>query len=115
MTWKLAKTPDKMLWRWINEEHLRYYSGYSDPITLSDGYAASVSTNVMAAAASLTMPTLIVAGALDNIAPLVHQRELVKLLSDGKLVVIDGVGHLVHYEAPAEAAAAITEFLGAHA
>jgi len=39
----------------------------------------------------------------------------VKLLPDGKLVVIEGVGHLVHYEAPAEAAAAIVAFLGAHA
>lgn len=114
MTWKLAKTPDKTLWRWINEEHLRYYSGYSDPITLSEGYEASVSTHVIAASASLTMPTLVIAGALDNIAPLVHQRELAGLLPDGKLVVIEGVGHLVHYEAPAEAAAAIRTFLGEH-
>ena len=115
MSWKLAKTKDKTLRRWIHEEHLRYYSGYSDPKTLSEGYEASVSTDVMAVAANLTMPTLIVAGALDSIAPLVHQRELVKLLPDGKLVVIEGVGHLVHYEAPAEAAAAIVAFLGAHA
>ena len=114
MTWKLAKTPDKSLWRWINEEHLRYYSGYSDPITLSEGYEASVSTNVIAVAASLTMPTLVIAGELDNIAPLVHQRRLVELLPDGELVVLHGVGHLVHYEAPTEAAAAIAEFLGEH-
>ena len=115
MTWQLAKTHDKTLWRWINEEHLRYYSGYSDPTTLSEGYEASVSTNVIAVAARLTMPTLIIAGALDNIAPLVHQRHLLELLPDGKLVVIEGVGHLVHYEAPAEAAAAITAFLSEHA
>jgi pimeloyl-ACP methyl ester carboxylesterase len=111
MSWKLAKTRDKTLRRWINEEHLRYYSGYSDPRTLSEGYEASVSTNVIAVAPRLTMPTLVVAGELDNIAPLVHQRELVDLLPDGRLVVLNGVGHLVHYEKPAEAASAIADFM----
>ena len=115
MSWKLAKTPDKTLRRWIHEEHLRYYSGYSDPKTLSEGYEASVSTHVIAVASSLTMPTLIVAGELDNIAPLAHQRELAALLPDGELVILKGVGHLVHYEKPAEAAAAIKAFLEARA
>jgi len=30
-----------------------------------------------------------------------------------RLVVLHGVGHLIHYERPREAATAITEFLGA--
>jgi pimeloyl-ACP methyl ester carboxylesterase len=114
MSWKLAKTTDKTLRRWIHEEHLRYYSGYSDPKTLSEGYEASVSTDVISAAGSLTMPTLIVAGALDNIAPIGHQRELATLLPDCELVILQGVGHLVHYEQPAQAGAAIAEFLEAH-
>jgi len=115
MSWKLAKTTDKNLRRWIHEEHGRYFSGFSDPTTLSEGYEASVSTNVIAAAPSLTMPTLLVVGALDNIAPLVHQRQLADLLPHGELVVLQGVGHLVHYEKPAEAAAAVAAFLAAHA
>lgn len=114
MSWKLAKTTDKILRRWIHEEHLRYYSGYSDPKTLSEGYEASVSTDVITVAGDLTMPTLIVAGALDNIAPIGHQRELAALLPDVDLVILNGVGHLVHYEQPAEAAAAISTFLKAH-
>jgi pimeloyl-ACP methyl ester carboxylesterase len=114
MSWKLAKTTDKILRRWIHEEHLRYYSGYSDPKTLSEGYEASVSTDVITVAGDLTMPTLIVAGALDNIAPIGHQRELAALLPDVDLVILNGVGHLVHYEQPAEAAAAIATFLKAH-
>jgi pimeloyl-ACP methyl ester carboxylesterase len=112
MSVTLARTHDRTLRRWIHEEHGRYFSGYSDPVTLSEGYEASVSTNVIAVAASLSMPTLLVVGAQDNIAPLEGQRHLEQLLPDGRLVILEGVGHLVHYEKPAEAAAAIAEFLG---
>ena len=115
MSVKLSKTSDRTLRRWIHEEHGRYFSGFSDPTTLSEGYEASVSTNVIAVADRLTMPTLLVAGALDNIAPLEGQRHLAELLPDGELVILEGVGHLIHYEKPAEAAAAIRTFLGAHA
>ncbi len=114
MSVKLARTPDKTLRRWIHEEHGRYFAGFSDPTTLSEGYEASVSTNVIAVATSLTMPTLLVVGDLDNIAPLDGQRRLAELLPDGELVILEGVGHLVHYERPAEAASAIRAFLGAH-
>jgi len=111
MSVKLSKTSDRTLRRWIHEEHGRYFSGFSDPTTLSEGYEASVSTNVIAVAPRLTMPTLLVVGELDNIAPLEGQRHLAELLPDGELVILDGVGHLVHYEKPAEAAAAIRRFL----
>ena len=115
MSVKLARTRDKVLRRWVHEEHGRYFSGFSDPVTLSEGYEASVSTNVIAVAPQLTMPTLLVVGAQDNIAPLEGQRRLGELLPNGRLVILEGVGHLVHYEKPAEAAEAIAEFLGHHA
>jgi pimeloyl-ACP methyl ester carboxylesterase len=112
MSVKLARTRDKTLRRWVHEEHGRYFSGFSDPVTLSEGYEASVSTNVIAVAPQLTMPTLLVVGAQDNIAPLEGQRRLAELLPNGRLVILEGVGHLVHYEKPAEAAEAIAAFLG---
>jgi pimeloyl-ACP methyl ester carboxylesterase len=112
MSVKLSRTHDTTLRRWVHEEHGRYFSGFSDPVTLSEGYEASVSTNVIAVASSLTMPTLLVVGAQDNIAPLEGQRHLAELLPDGQLVILEGVGHLVHYEKPAAAAEAIAEFLG---
>jgi pimeloyl-ACP methyl ester carboxylesterase len=111
MSVKLARTRDKTLRRWVHEEHGRYFSGFSDPVTLSEGYEASVSTNVIAVAPTLTMPTLLVVGAQDNIAPLEGQRKLADLLPDGELVILEGVGHLVHYEKPTEAAEAIAAFL----
>lgn len=115
MSLMLARTTDRRLRRWIHEEHDRYFGRFSDPTTLAEGYAASLSTNVIAAAPALTMPTLIVAGDVDSIAPLEGARELARLLPRAELVVLHGVGHLIHYEKPAEAAAAIRRFLGAEA
>ena len=57
------------------------------------------------------MPTLLVAGERDDIAPVAAQQELVGRLADARLVVLPGTGHLAHYEAPAAVAAAIGEFL----
>ena len=39
------------------------------------------------------------------------QQQLAAQLPDSHLEMIDGVGHLIHYEAPDIAAAMITEFL----
>ena len=47
----------------------------------------------------------------DDITPLEAQRRLVTLFPDAELSVIEGVGHLIHYEKPVEAAAAIETFL----
>lgn len=113
MSLTLARTHDRSLRRWIHQEHGRYFAGFSDATTLADGYDASLSTNVIAAAGALTMPTLIVAGDRDTVAPLSGQRELAALLPDAHLVVISGVGHLIHYEKPVEAGAAIRRFLEA--
>ena len=111
MSGTLAKTPDPRLKRWIHEEHLRYFSGFSDRDTLAEGFDASLSTDVTRAAGALTMPTLLVVGDEDLIAPLEGQRRLDERLPDSRLVVLSGVGHLVHYERPAEAAVALRGFL----
>lgn len=113
MSTTLVKTPDAALRRWIHEEHLRYFSGFSDRDTLAQGFDASLSTDVARAAGALTMPTLLVVGDDDLIAPLEGQRRLAARLPRARLVVLAGVGHLIHYERPAEAAAAIRSFLAA--
>lgn len=111
MSSTLAKTDDPALKRWIHEEHLRYFSGFSDRDTLAEGFDASLSTDVTRAAHALTMPTLLIVGDEDLIAPLEGQRRLHAQLPDARLVVLAGVGHLIHYERPAEAAAEIRAFL----
>lgn len=112
MSATLAKTPDRGLRRWIHEEHHRYFNGFSDPETVAEAFDASLSTDVQQYAHALTMPVLIIAGADDEIAPAAGQHELAAKLPDAQLVMLPGVGHLVHYERPREAADAIRRFLG---
>jgi pimeloyl-ACP methyl ester carboxylesterase len=112
MSVTLAKTKDPELRRWIHEEHHRYFNGFSDPATVAEAFDASLSTDVTKAAGGLTMPVLVVAGERDEIAPAAGQHRLTRMLPDAELVMIDGVGHLIHYERPAEAAEAIERFLG---
>lgn len=50
-------------------------------------------------------------GFRDQLAPLAKVRALREAMPDAELVVLEDVGHLIHYERPAEAAEAIRAFL----
>lgn len=54
---------------------------------------------------------LIVTGDKDNVTPLATEKRLAAALTNAKLHVIRGVGHLSHYERPTEVAAAIDAYL----
>jgi pimeloyl-ACP methyl ester carboxylesterase len=62
-------------------------------------------------APSIASRVLVVAAALDDITAIDIQREVVKLYPKATLVEIEGVGHLVHYEAPQQAARFIASFV----
>jgi len=111
MSRTLVTTRDKRLRRWIHEEHARYFSAFSDVQTVAEGFDASLSAQVGDAAAAVGMPTLLISGDVDTLAPASGARETVGRFRDGRLVVLPGVGHLVHYEAAEGAADAITAFL----
>ncbi len=53
------------------------------------------------------MPVHLVAAERDDITPARRRAALATLLPDADLAVLPGVGHLVHYETPREAAAEI--------
>ena len=78
-------------------------------------FKASVGSNVTEVATELTLPVLLIAGEKDEIAMLADQHKLAALLPDGRLEVIPGVGHLIHYETPEPAARYIRRFLKDHA
>ncbi|WP_241897278.1 alpha/beta fold hydrolase, partial [Brevibacterium epidermidis] len=58
----------------------------------------------------LMMPTLVIAGDQDAIAPIEPTRAFVAELTDVEFVELGGVGHLVHYERSEEAASVIMDF-----
>ena len=111
MSVTLAKTRDAQLRRWIHEEHHRYFNGFSDPKTVAEAFDASLSTDVTRYSDSLTMPVLVIAGQEDEIAPAPGQHAFIAALPDAELVMLDGVGHLIHYEQPVRAADALRRFL----
>lgn len=106
-----TRTKDRQLRRWIRDEHRRYFSGFQTREVVIEGFAASLSDFVTPHAAAITMPTLLLAAADDQITPMRDVETLHAQLADGTLVVLEDVGHLIHYERPAEAAAAIRAFI----
>jgi pimeloyl-ACP methyl ester carboxylesterase len=115
MSMTMAKTKRKALRRWIHDQHDRYFSAFSDRRVVLEAFRASVAHNVSEYAARIPEPTLLVAAEKDDITPVSAQHRLQTVFPDARLVVIPGVGHLIHYETPAEAARAIEEFLAVSA
>lgn len=114
MSITMAKTRDKQLRRFVHAQHAAYFSAFANRDMLLESFRASIGGTVREVAPRLGLPVLLVAGAEDDIAPLPTQRQLLELLPDAELSVIGGVGHLIHYETPAEAARSITSFLERH-
>jgi pimeloyl-ACP methyl ester carboxylesterase len=111
MSAMMAVTRDSQLRKDIHRRHLLHYSDFSDRAVLVQAFAAIAGASVGDYAANVSMRTLLIAGERDRMAPLPGQRWLLPRLPNGQLKVIPGVGHLVHYEQPATAAAFIREFL----
>lgn len=111
MSVTMSKTKDRHLRRFIHDQHDTYFSRFSDRDVLRDAFVASVSNDVRAYAPMISVPTLLVAAERDDITPIEAERRLATMFDDATLVEIAHVGHLIHYETPAEAAGAIRRFL----
>lgn len=111
MSVTMAKTTDPKLKRWIHEEHDRYFSAFSNRDVVLEAFRASVSHDVSEYAAQITPHTLLIAADRDDITPVSAQHTLVSVFPDAQLHVIDGVGHLIHYEKPSQAAEQIRGLL----
>lgn len=107
----MAKTHDRTLRAWIHEQHHNYFSVFSDTETLTQAFRASVSHTVRDFAPAFHTPTLLIAGDRDDITPIAAQITLRDSIIDAQLIVLPGVGHLVHYEAVEDASAAILNFI----
>ena len=106
----MATTSDRGLRRYIHDQHARHFSTFSDRDSLAAAFEVSVAHTVTEVAGDLRMPTLVIAGDKDAIAPIPATREFVSELASARFVELSGVGHLVHYERPEAAASAIMGF-----
>nr|WP_221446899.1 alpha/beta hydrolase [Microbacterium thalassium] len=112
MSETMAKTRDKGIRAFVHDQHDTYFSRFTDRDVLREAFVTSVSHDVREFAGRIDVPTLLVAAERDDITPIEKERELHALFADSRLVEIPDVGHLIHYETPAEAASAIEDFLG---
>jgi pimeloyl-ACP methyl ester carboxylesterase len=111
MSVTMAKTRSRPLRRWIHNQHDLYFGAFSNRRVVLDAFRASISHDVSEYAAENHTRTLLIAADRDDITPVEAQHRLKAKIRDARLVVLPGVGHLVHYEMPQQAATAIDEFL----
>ena len=112
MSVKLAETKDKVLRRWIHDQHHTYFGRFASRQSVVDSFDASVSYTVGDFAEKLTMPVLLIGAEKDPITAVKHLHALAARIPNGELHVIPNVGHLIHYEVPRVAAELIIDFLG---
>lgn len=111
MSITMAKTHDKKLRAFIHEQHRQHFSRFHSAQSVLEGFKTSISHTVRDFAPSISTPTLLIAGSLDDITPLSDQYALVKLFPKAKLKVINDVGHLTHYETPEQVAKYVQAFI----
>lgn len=113
MSVSMTKTKHKPTRAYVHDQHLTYFSRFTNPQVVAEAFNASVSHDVREVAKKLHVPTLLIAGDQDDITPLVRQQALVQMIPDGQLDVIENVGHLIHYETADQAARLIDRFISA--
>ena len=110
MSVAMATTRNRSLRSWIHNQHQSYFSNYANDEVVETGFWAASRSSVLDFAEQLKIPTLIIAGDVDLIAPLDGQKRLQQEIANSKLEIVPNIGHLLHYEAPAKVAELITDF-----
>lgn len=107
----MMRTHNHQLRHKINQQHLAHFSDFYDTKSLVESYRASSRGNVSQYATAIKIPTLLIAGECDKIAPVSEARKLQKLFPDAQLHIIANVGHLTHYETPQRVATLVRQFI----
>lgn len=110
MSMVMATSKNPKLRSFIHAQHSNYFSNYQQDRVAHEGFLAASSGNVLEHVSAFRVPTLLIAGEKDSIAPLANQIELQKQIPGSILELMPKVGHLTHYETPTEVAALIESF-----
>lgn len=112
MSETMAKTKDPNLRRWIHEQHDQYFSLFASRDSVLEAFETSVSNDVSQFAPDIHQELMMLVADKDDITALPEQKFLASRIPGTRLEIVEGVGHLVHYEAPDFAARNIRDFLG---
>lgn len=111
MSQAMGTSGDPATQAYVVDQHRRYFSRFANRQSLQEAFASSITDTVRDVAAEVTAPTLLIVGELDDLGSVPGQQALAARFAQARIHVIDGVGHLIHYERPRAAAALITRFL----
>lgn len=112
LTWLLLHTSDKELRTAIYGHHFKNLDYISSIEFYSKLYTdINRHGSIDYAEALRDKRILLLAGNKDTVAPLSEIRKFADAIHPDTFTTIDGVGHLIHYEKPREAAESITQFL----
>ena len=81
------------------------------PQVLLDDFTACDRFDVMGRLGELEAATLVITGSADRLTPVKYARFLAERIPGARCVTIEGAGHMVMLEQPAETAEAVREFL----
>jgi len=81
------------------------------PDVLFGDLAACDRFDVMERLEEIETPTLVIAGTADRLTPVKYARFLAERVPNAQLALVEGAGHMVMLERPAETAKAVREFL----
>ncbi len=112
MSETMAKTKDPNLRQWIHEQHDQYFSLFASRDSVLEAFETSVSNDVSQFAPEIHQELMMLVADKDDITALPEQKLLASRIPGTRLEIVEGVGHLVHYEAPDFAARNIRDFLG---
>ena len=104
----MSRTRDRGVLAYTHDQHRRYFSRFASRRMLSEAYRASTTSTAFDAAPGLALPVTLVAGAQDPLGSVAAQEALARAIraagGTADLHVLEGVGHLLHYERPVECA-----------
>jgi pimeloyl-ACP methyl ester carboxylesterase len=67
--------------------------------------------DVMERLGEIKVPTLVVAGSADRLAPVEYAHHLAERISEAQIAIVEGAGHMVMLVRPTEVAKSIQRFL----
>ncbi|WP_413454424.1 alpha/beta fold hydrolase [Glutamicibacter sp. FR1] len=111
MSLVMTKSKDPSTRVYVRDQHRAYFGGFDSRATLAQAYRASISATVGDYAPQLDLPTLMVGGMQDELGTPQTQEALRARFADAHLVMLENVGHLIHYEKAPQTADAIENFL----
>lgn len=107
----MTVTKDSAIRTYAHDQHKQHFSQFQHPRVVKEAFHASVTYTVRDVAAEIDTQTLLIAAEKDQLTTVKDQKITAERFKNAQLVILPSVGHLIHYESPAQAASAIRTFI----